>query len=93
MQRVSEALNISVSSITRIQNRAESNNNLLRSPGKKRHRKMPKTSDLTNSNKSDIRDIIYRMYSESKDLHKEVLKFFTYTFIYFRKAHYTIKLK
>ncbi|CAH2006768.1 unnamed protein product [Acanthoscelides obtectus] len=44
--RVAQALSISLSTITRIQRRLSSNDNVLRSPGKKRPRKKSKTTDF-----------------------------------------------
>ncbi|CAH2013503.1 unnamed protein product [Acanthoscelides obtectus] len=43
-ERVAQALSISLSTITRIQRRLSSNDNVLRSPGKKRPRKKSKTT-------------------------------------------------
>ncbi|CAH1987943.1 unnamed protein product [Acanthoscelides obtectus] len=42
--RVAQALSISLSTITRIQRRLSSNDNVLTSPGKKRPRKKSKTT-------------------------------------------------
>ncbi|CAH1973206.1 unnamed protein product [Acanthoscelides obtectus] len=47
--RVAQALSISLSTITRIQRRLSSNDNVLRSPGKKRSRKKSKTTDLSDA--------------------------------------------
>ncbi|CAH1992314.1 unnamed protein product [Acanthoscelides obtectus] len=57
---------ISLSTITRIQRRLSSNDNVLRSPGKKRPRKKSKTTDLSDAVRHNIRDTVYKMYSEKK---------------------------
>ncbi|CAH2010302.1 unnamed protein product [Acanthoscelides obtectus] len=66
-ERVAQALSISLSTITRIQRRLSSNDNVLRSPGKKRPRKKSKTTDLSDAVRHNIRDTVYQMYSESND--------------------------
>ncbi|CAH1996865.1 unnamed protein product [Acanthoscelides obtectus] len=66
-ERVARALSISLSTITRIQRRLSSNDNVLRSPGKKRPRKKSKTTDLSHAVRHNIRDTVYQMYSESND--------------------------
>ncbi|CAH1996864.1 unnamed protein product [Acanthoscelides obtectus] len=65
-ERVARALSISLSTITRIQRRLSSNDNVLRSPGKKRPRKKSKTTDLSHAVRHNIRDTVYQMYSEKK---------------------------
>ncbi|CAH2005541.1 unnamed protein product [Acanthoscelides obtectus] len=65
-ERVAQALSISLSTITRIQRRLSSNDNVLRSPGKKRPRKKSKTTDLSDAVRHNIRDTVYQMYSEKK---------------------------
>ncbi|CAH1953597.1 unnamed protein product [Acanthoscelides obtectus] len=65
-ERVAQALSISLSTITRIQRRLSSNDNVLRSPGKKRPRKKSKTTYLSDAVRHNIRDTVYQMYSEKK---------------------------
>ncbi|CAH1998799.1 unnamed protein product [Acanthoscelides obtectus] len=71
-ERVAQALSISLSTITRIQRRLSSNDNVLRSPGKKRPRKKSKTTDLSDAVRHNIRDTVYQMYSESNDNEREM---------------------
>ncbi|CAH2007851.1 unnamed protein product [Acanthoscelides obtectus] len=90
---VAWALNISLSTITRIQRRlSSSNDNVLRSPGKKRPRKKSKTTDLSDAVKHSMRDTVHQMYSESNDdkhemVDSKLLKFF------FRKTCHNSKFE
>lgn len=63
-QRVAEALQISRHTVRTIKER-KIQNPVLSSPGKKRPRTKPKTEDLRESSKMEVRNTIYNMYKQS----------------------------
>jgi len=65
LQRVANALKISLTTVKSVKSRA-ADNPVLSSPGRKRPRSKPKTKDLPEHSKMSIRDTIYKMYLESK---------------------------
>lgn len=63
-QRVADALQISRQTVRTIKERKKQNP-VLSSPGKKRPRAKPKTEDLRESTKMEVRNTIYNMYEQS----------------------------
>lgn len=64
-QRVSDALDISLSTVSRIKLRFD-RNEALDTPGKFRPRLKEKTENLPENQKMEVRNVIYNMYSDSK---------------------------
>lgn len=86
-QRVAHALKISEAMVSKIKKRSAQSPMVL-SPVKNRPRKKSKTTNLDEPIKSEVRQVIYNMYSDSKCLRKCTFIMFSIINFFSRKTYH-----